>query len=344
VVKPAVRRDAWKAARCNDGTPFAYTIRPGTEPTWVVNLSGGFFCEDDHAPCSDRRRRLTTTVGQRDGAVPRIVGEGVMSDDATVNPTFASAWRVDAHYCSSDLWLGSSTERQPTTGDPDTGWYFSGRENIRVLLDALHELHGLDDADPDTRMLVVGTSAGGAGVVGNLDQVVAAVPNAAAVGRVKVVLDGSWVPTQPPEVALPDADRWGPVQAGCDQDLRDKGEDPGRCVFGPIWWPYVQPLGIPILVQLSGLDKTQTPVFGVETPEQQVAWRAATRATLEPLPWVFSGGHAYHVVATDPAFARGEPGKAFRDVLDRFWAGGPPEQVFFRYDDEAARSGGTEGR
>ncbi len=329
VVKPAARREAWAKARCNDGTPFAYEIRPGASRTWVINLSGGFFCEDARALCSERRPRLVTTLPEVDGSSSGTKRQGVFSTDRGVNPTFADATHVDAHYCSSDLWLGRSTERQPTTGDPERGWYFSGRENVRVLFEALRELHGLDDARD--RVLLLGTSAGGAGVVGNLDQVRAALPTAAADGRLKVVLDGSWVPPQPPDAALPDADRWGPVHEACDADLRARGEDPARCVYGPVWWPYVAATGVPVLVQLSGQDRTQAPVFGATAPEALAAWQARTRESLERLPWVFSGGHPYHVVAIEPLFSKGPDGFTFREVLDRFWAGGPPEQVFFRY-------------
>jgi hypothetical protein len=240
---------------------------------------------------------------------------------------------VDAAYCSSDLWLGDSTDRRPTTGDPD-GWYFSGRENVRVLLEALRKLQGLDDGDDATRVLVVGSSAGGAGVVGNLDQIVAALPRTAAAGRLKVVLDGSWVPDLPPDLVLPDAAKWGPVHPACDKDLRARGEEPRRCVVGQVWWPYVAATGVPVLVQISGLDQTQTPVFGIDTPEERRSWRARVRAELDALPtWVVSGGNAYHVIATQEQFAVAPEGAdAFRDVLDRFWSGAPPEKVFFAYD------------
>lgn len=331
VVKPALRRAEWAAARCNDGTPFAWTFRRGAGDTWVINLSGGYFCDDERAPCSERKPRLRTTRAEGDGEPARSKGEGIFSTDPAENPTFAQANQVDAHYCSSDLWLGDATDRRPTTGDPEQGWYFSGRENVRVLLEGLRALHGLDDADPDTRVLLLGTSAGGAGVVGNLDQFLAALPRTAADGRLKVVLDGSWVPTLPPEVTLPDAARWGPVHPACDRDARAAGGRPRDCVYGTRWWPYVAATGVPVLVQLSGLDRTQTPVFGVEGPEAERAWQARVHGELSALPWVFSGGHAYHVVAIDAAFGKGPEGRSFREVLDRFWAGGPPEQVFFRY-------------
>jgi len=335
VVKPAEREARWQKARCNDGTPWAYTLRRGDPKLWVVNLQGGFFCEDQRSNCSERPPRLITTMPDADRASARFKQQGLFSTDPAANPTFAGATFVDAHYCSSDLWLGDQTERRPNSASPEEGWFFSGRENVRVLLEALPALHGLDPTDPETRVLLLGTSAGGAGVVGNLDQVAAAWP-ALRDGRLKVVLDGSWIPQQPAGTPLPDADRWGPVQAACDTALTEAGRDPVDCIYGPVWWPHVEPLGFPLLVQLSGLDKTQTPVFGVTTAADRTAWKQRVRTDLEQLPWSFSGGHAYHVVAIEPLFGKGPEGRTFRDVLDRFWAGGEPERVFFRYDGPAA--------
>lgn len=323
--KPGRRDPKWANARCNDGTAFAYAVRPGSD-TWVVNLAGGFFCDDEVHLCKDRAPRLTRGLPGEDGGPAPVRTGGVFSDDPAIDPTFAGATQVDAHYCSSDLWLGDSIARRPTTADPQ-GWYFAGRENVRVLLESLREVDGLDESDPRTRILLVGTSAGAAGVVGNLDQFAAAWPHAVAERRLRVVLDGGWVAPPPAGVALPDASRWGPPEPDCVRD----GVDPRTCVLGPVWWPYVARRGIPVLVQISAQDRTQTPVFGIDTPEELAAWRTTVRASLEEahVPWVFSGGTPYHCVATEGAMRRGPPGSSFREVLDRFWADGPPEQVIF---------------
>ncbi len=352
VVKPAERHPRFAHARCNDGTPFAYTIRRGSSDTWVVNLQGGFFCDDEQARCADRKRRLTTTVPEADGAVTTMKHQGLFAPDPGANPTFAAATMVDAHYCSSDLWLGLSSDRRPTTGAPE-GWYFSGRRNVRALFDSLIEHQGLDGSVPDTRLLLVGTSAGGAGVVGSLDWIRERLPELATSGRLKVVLDGSWVPAPPAGVALPRANAWGPVHEACDAALRARGEDPVRCILGREWWPWVARNGVPVLVQLSGLDRSQTPVFGISGAAAEAAWQQRVRESLQPVPWVFSGGHSYHVVAFGPRFGKGPPGRRFRDVLDRFWRTAPSrpgptargEQVFFRYPAaENSVNGSTPGK
>ena len=326
IVRPVDDDPALADARCNDGTPYAYTLRPGTDPTWIIDLAGGFFCNDLGHPCSERARRLTTAPGK-----PRLPPEGIFDTDPSVNPTFAAATHVEAHYCSSDFWLGDSVERQPTTGDPDQGWYFSGRRNLAALIGSL-AAQGLDQADPAVRILMIGTSAGGIGLMGNFDAIVAAWPDAVAESRLKIVLDGSWVPAQDPEVPLVNAGHWGPLLPACEAALAARGEAVSRCVYGDVWWSFAKAHGVPVLVQISGLDKSSTPLFGIDTPAERAAWKADTRASLADMPWVFSGAKPYHIAVTEARFGRGPEGRTLREVIERFWASGPGEQVFFGYD------------
>lgn len=324
VVLPAVRDPQWAAARCNDGTPAGLRYRPGAEgsTTWVIKVAGGFFCEDDRVPCADRERRLTTGPPGTDGAAVNLSDVGLFSRDPEANPQFATAHHVQFEYCSSDLWLGTSSERQATPASPD-GWYFSGRTVFAADVAALKGL-GLDETT--ARILVVGHSAGGAGVVGNLSTLMAAFPTAAASGRLKVVLDGSWIPAVDSPL-LPSADRWGPVQEACDAAARAEGRDPTTCIYGPNWWPHVASTGIDVLVQISAADTTQTRVFVPErTAEAAETWKKNAIASLAPLPWVFSREHAYHVVTFEKGFAEG-PEPTFRDVLDAFWADEPARRV-----------------
>lgn len=331
VIKPAVRDPArWSQARCNDGTPAGLLVRKpeAGSTTWVVKVAGGFFCEDEKVPCGGREARLTTTLKGDDGAKVEIGRQGLFSLDAAQNPTFASANHVSLGYCSSDLWLGASTERQPTPAAAD-GWYFSGRHNFRAAIESLTAQMGLDDSNPDTSVLLVGHSAGGAGVVGNLDVVQELLPGVVGRGKLKVLLDGSWIPTQPVD-KLPTADKWGPVHPTCDKEVPD-----GRtCVYGPTWWPYVEKTGIPVLVAISAIDVTQTRVFLPErTAEAAEAWRKNTLASLEGLPWVFSEGRAYHVLSFEPGFHNGPAeGPKFSELVTRFWEGGTPTRVLFGYD------------
>ena len=331
VVKPAVRDPSRFAdARCNDGTPFGYIHRRSPSKTWVIRLEGGFFCDDDKATCAGRKPHLITTLPGDDGAPASLPPLGVFAADPKLNPDFATANHVSAQYCSSDLWTGSDTARQPLADHPD-GWYFAGRTNVSALLATLPD-RGLADADPDTRILIVGHSAGGAGVVANYDAILDAFPQTVAGGRLKVVLDGSWVPTQPTDARLPNAARWGPVHPACHADRLAKRESPARCIYGPVWWPYVAARPVPILVQIAGLDASQVNVFDVKTAAQQQAWKDTLRPTLAGLPNLFSAARKYHTLSVDRGFAVGKDGMAFRDVLGRFWRDGKPERVELNWD------------
>lgn len=336
VVKPARRDERWQNARCNDGSPWSYVIRRTSSPLWVVDLSGGYFCDEERLLCRDRKRPMTTTRPEPDGGRASLKEEGLFSTDEALNPTFARANHVFAHYCSSDLWLGGSLQRQPNSADPE-GWWFSGRENVRALTEALEEIEHLDETDPETVILFVGTSAGGAGLVGNLDVIRRALPDAARDGRLKIVIDGGWVPPPPDDSQTPNITRWGPLTARCDAAAKAAGRDPRTCLYGPSWWPEASETGLPILVAVSGLDVAQTPAFGIDTPEEQLDWQMRVKRSLQDsaVPWVFSSATAYHTVAFEPAFRKGPAGQTFREILDRFLAGAPPERVFLRYPEES---------
>jgi hypothetical protein len=327
VVKPAERDpDRWANARCNDGTPFAYLLRRTESKTWVVVFEGGFFCDDEKVSCAGRKERLTTSLPVDAGSKSAMQDEGLLSRKPEVNPTFHDANLVGAQYCTSDLWTGEDTERRPTQGSPE-GWYFAGRHDARALLESL-VVDGLDDADPETRVLVLGHSAGGAGVVANLDQVAAILPKTTKAGRVKVVLDGSWVPPQPTDDKLPNGAKWGKLHPACHDAAVKAKESPARCVYGPKWWPYVAKMGIPVLVQIAGVDATQAPVFGIKGPELTAKWKENLKQSLDGIPWVFSVGKRYHTLGLEPAFTTESPEGSFRDLVTRFWEGKPPERVF----------------
>lgn len=313
LLKPAALDGRWAHARCNDGSPFGLTLRDQGSDTWVIKVAGGYFCDDVITPCRSREPRFTTSP-----KAPSLDGVGLFSRDPSVNPHFASANHVELHYCSSDLWLGDGTDRRETTGDPE-GWYFAGRHNLRAGLELLLRDHGLDRADG---VLIVGHSAGGMGVVGSFDTIASLVGQ----DKLKVVLDGAWVPPQPLE-RTPRADRWGPLHPQCAAAV----EDPVTCVFGPVWYPWLRDTGVPILVQQSGIDPTQTRVYDVKRGPKLAAWRQGARDSMAEVGWLFSGGSRYHVLSFEPKFDAGDP--SFADVLGRFWTGGAPERVLFDYEE-----------
>lgn len=332
LVVPAERSPEHAAAVCNNGDRASLSLRRTDSSTWVIRVDGGYFCDDDRTPCAGRARRLTS--GRRvsdgllgDGDVVSVPSVGLFSRSQGKNPLFHGANHAAFHYCSSDLWLGASTQRQDTSG-ADEGWWFSGRQIFESDLRALVEL-GMDPANPDTQILVVGHSAGGMGVIGNLSTLRTVLGPAIADGRVKVVLDGAWVPPQPLE-STPRANRWGPLEEDCEGRVTESGGDPLSCVFGPEWYPHWKDSGLPVLVQQSGLDTTQLKAYSVPRDELPV-WQRGALESLGSVDWLFSGGHRYHTLTFQERLAVGPPDGLFSDLLRDFWQGEDPRRVVFRY-------------
>lgn len=325
LIKPAELDPKWAGAVCNDGTPFGLSVRTGESDTWVIRVAGGYLCDDNIAPCSEREKRLTTTPKPMD-----LPDEGLFSRDPVVNPSFHAANQVELHYCSSDLWLGVQGERTETTGSPD-GWFFAGRANMRAALEVLAERHGLDDASGATEVLVVGSSAGGMGVTGNLDLLQEKLGKTRERGKLKVILDGAWVPPWDLE-KTPKANRWGPLLQSCERDRTEAKKDLLSCVFGPVWYPYYAKAGVPVLIQQSALDTTQLRAYKIKGKGPLGVWKENAKASFEGVDWLYSGGFRYHIVAFGPKFSAGQQEQTFREVVDAFWAGGEPQRVLFRYE------------
>src|SRR5262249_36256003 len=170
-VRPADRDPRWAAARCNDGTPFSFQVRlsQSGSQTWVIGLEGGGSCDDLRSDCATQPPPFTTTEGPDKDFSPALLEfvpgppqplAGPFDLDAAENPTFADANHVWMHNCSSDYYSGNTTHLIPNSATA-TGWYFSGRHNVRAMLEILQQRYGLHDT-AGTRMLVIGQSAGGA--------------------------------------------------------------------------------------------------------------------------------------------------------------------------------------
>jgi hypothetical protein len=352
-VEPAIRDREWATARCNDGTPFDFNVQLAPEPSkvWVIHLAGGAMCEDLGAQCSAREPALTTTSAQVDRELWVMPGAGIVSRDATVNPTFAAANHVRATYCSSDQWTGATTDRRPTSGDPVNGWYFAGHTNVASMLALLEERYGLDDSDPEIEVLFSGSSAGAFGAHFNASVVETALPAIAQRRRIRLLVDAGWNfewidpdPT-PPDLFLGaatvgDAEVWQHARtfwgATFDPACEAAVVDPSTCLFGPVWYPHVA-ARLPVLIQQSSVDVAFAGSHAINDmrPEALSAWKEQSEDSLLEVSWLFSGDIPYHVLA-DPVFGDtfgglglGPPGATFRDVLGRFWADGPPERVEF---------------
>lgn len=354
IVKPAERDpELWATAVCNDGTPFAFTFdaSPIGSTDWVIHLEGGGACSGIGEDCGSRAPQLTTTLDGADGSTVPQVNWLLVSRDPAINPTFHDANFVLASYCSSDFWSGTKTEPTPVTGVPE-GWYFAGRINVTAMLETLIQQYGLDDSNPETRVLFAGSSAGGVGVIANADNIAARLPQTAADGRLKLVNDAGYAPDLRGVVSeevdetfmgsLTAYDIWGSkVNPLCEQAQIAAGELPATCILGAVSYPYItaeapEGLGLPYLVQESSLDGAIMNRAGVRMrqPLDRAAIIAVRNAILDSLidvEWAFSGGEtSYHTLLPRRGWTMTSPeGVSFRDLLTAFWEDGTPQRVIW---------------
>lgn len=172
-----------RTVTCNDGSQAGFYLRksPGSR-RWVVFFEGGWHCYD-HKSCRARwmklRHLMTSTQWQetRDGkiithffkkyirnSIYKILVGGILSPSPVENPFWHDANHVFVPYCSSDSWSG-------TRGKPETNnsLRFMGSLIVRQVMTDLIPL-GLGHSQ-GTDLLMAGSSAGGTGVMLNLDKV-----------------------------------------------------------------------------------------------------------------------------------------------------------------------------
>lgn len=195
-------------AVCNDGTPPVIYYRPyrgeANRNKWVISLRGGGGCGSAAGcaarwcSCSNLTRcpfaSETTNFNLNNmsgGGRRGMEGGGVVSRNVASNP-LADANHVQLIYCSSDGWRGAAravpmSTTHPITGQPVTyTLHFMGTRVLDANLAILRQdgvpalsytLDGAPRAMPDLDeaddVVLVGDSAGGAGVINNLDFVAA---------------------------------------------------------------------------------------------------------------------------------------------------------------------------
>ncbi|XP_035715762.1 palmitoleoyl-protein carboxylesterase NOTUM isoform X2 [Folsomia candida] len=129
--------------------------------TWIIFLEGGWFCFDERS-CQNRWLRLKNLMSSSAWPHHKHVG-GILSGDPNENPYWWSANHVFVPYCSSDTWSG-------TTKADENGSKFSfmGALIIEEVIKTLIRNGGIRS---DSTVILAGSSAGGTGVLINLDRV-----------------------------------------------------------------------------------------------------------------------------------------------------------------------------
>lgn len=148
---------------CNDGSQAGFYLRksPGSR-RWVVFFEGGWYCYDQKS-CRTRWLRLRHLMTSAQWPEFREAG-GILSPSPKENPYWHDANHVLVPYCSSDSWTG-----RKVVADSRDGWRFMGSLIVRQVIADLIPL-GLSH-NQGSELLMAGSSAGGLGVMMNLDKV-----------------------------------------------------------------------------------------------------------------------------------------------------------------------------
>lgn len=222
-------------ALCNDGTPAVIYYRPYTGAAnrnkWVLNFHGGGSCSNA-AECAARWCNCANTtqcpfttettnfdrLTMTNARSATIGGNGVFERGGTgvlANP-IGDYNQVEFEYCTSDTWRGNLRGVEFTTPNPKTGASVTYHINFlgAKVADAdiawlrqdgvaglVYTLGGantpMPDLDDASDVIVTGDSAGGVGLVFNLDRIrddLVAHNTSAAQLRVSGLMDASTGP------------------------------------------------------------------------------------------------------------------------------------------------------
>jgi hypothetical protein len=175
-------------ALCNDGTQPSYYLKRGFGAganRWIIWLEGGGGCGSDDPTnptwCGYRKNTYLSTSN----GLPSSVGDmqGILTKSDAYNSDFYSYNQISVHYCSSDFWGGTGVKKviDSTTQEK---WWFSGRKIVEALVLDLKQKYNFANA---TNVILTGSSAGGAGIVMNADEIKNSIPNADVVTLVDAV-------------------------------------------------------------------------------------------------------------------------------------------------------------
>lgn len=242
--------DQYPDAMCNDGSPAGYDVQRPVEGSsdWVIYLNGGGYCSDDLA-CRARWRSLSQYMSSNSWIPFDFSSQGIVSS----NGIFSQLNRVNLRYCSSDLWTGShvgifDAQNPPPsrTAIPVSNWHFRGTAITEAAFDDLFRF-GLGDAQT---VLIVGASAGGFGVMSNMDRYAADLQARIPGVAVRGIADAGWlypaIPFSGPvslahDILTEAMNNWE-GQDGINQACRAAlGPDEAwRCYLGGAAGPYIQ--------------------------------------------------------------------------------------------------------
>ncbi|XP_039289314.1 LOW QUALITY PROTEIN: palmitoleoyl-protein carboxylesterase NOTUM [Nilaparvata lugens] len=256
---------------CNDGSPAGYYFRRSSSSKhWIIFLEGGWYCYDQRS-CHLRWLRMRHLMSSHQWPHVRHVG-GILSSDPEENPHWWNANHVFVPYCTSDSWSGQSHVK------PDSKFSFQGALIVDQVVRDLLSM-GLENG---SSLLLAGSSAGGTGVMLNLEFVQRIVKARQPHISVYGVSDSGWfldrtpfldrtdvshVPDVPADGVKRGYGMWrGRVPHSCKKHYPS---EPWRCYFGYRLYPT---LTAPLFVFQWLFDEAQMTADNVGTPVTKQQW------------------------------------------------------------------------
>ncbi|XP_064489885.1 palmitoleoyl-protein carboxylesterase notum1-like [Ornithodoros turicata] len=293
-----------KNVTCNDGTPAGYYMRRAHgSRRWIIFLEGGWHCYDSTS-CGARWMRTPHLMSSAHWQETRHVG-GILSPDPEENKYWWNVNHVFIPYCSSDAWSG--TARPKNEGE----YAFMGSIIIQEVVNDLLS-KGLYEA---RILLLAGSSAGGVGVLLNVDRVADYLAFLKSKVKVRGVVDSGWFldnePFEPRECMEPHAcspievikrgvKLWdGQLPERCTQHYAP--EDQWKCSFG---YRIYDTLRAPTFVIQWLFDEAQMTVDNVGPPKSKAQWDYIhamgdkLKQTLKNVTALFAPSCISHVVLT----------------------------------------------
>uniref|UniRef100_A0A4W3JYZ6 Notum, palmitoleoyl-protein carboxylesterase a n=1 Tax=Callorhinchus milii TaxID=7868 RepID=A0A4W3JYZ6_CALMI len=275
--------------------------------TSCFSCPGGWYCFSKEV-CNTRYDTMRRLMSSTDWPQSRT-GTGILSPRPEENPYWWNANMVFIPYCSSDVWSGASQKSEKSD------YAFMGALIIKEVVKALLT-KGLENAKV---LLLAGTSAGGTGVLLNLDRVAAQLEEAGFPGiQVRGLADSGWfldnkqftrtdcldtISCAPTEAIKKGIRYWnGEVPERCKKQFKD-GEE-WNCFFGYKIYPTLKS---PLFVVQWLFDEAQLTVDNVHLtgqPVQEGQWNyiqnlgRELKNTLKDVPAVFAPACLSHEVIT----------------------------------------------
>lgn len=149
---------------------------------WIIHLQAGGSC----VSLDDCLERSNGPLGSSIHMDYAFTGEYTLSNDPKVNPTFHSWNKVFIPYCSGDVFVGRKPKHKHPFKMPMLGHFIVVAVIKQLIQDYRINRKGV-------KILFGGTSAGGLGVIANVDHV----KNLTHPAEVKAYNDGGWFTLYP---------------------------------------------------------------------------------------------------------------------------------------------------